>query len=74
MADAADRAQAVEAMDLALALDKRKRPTNPVLSNGQCDECEDPIEPKRLANNPHVERCIDCQRIYELKLKRRIGR
>jgi DnaK suppressor protein len=40
-------------------------------SYGICVDCEDDIEPRRLAAFPMAKRCIDCQSLYERTYARR---
>jgi RNA polymerase-binding transcription factor DksA len=40
---------------------------------GTCDECERPIDPKRLHVSPSALRCIDCQTVHERTHFQRLG-
>lgn len=40
---------------------------------GICDECEEPIEEKRLLANPEFAICISCASMNEIKEKRARG-
>lgn len=42
-------------------------------SFGECEECEEPIEEKRLLANPEFGICISCASLNELREKRSRG-
>lgn len=75
MADAADRAQAIEEEDRADVLAARAAKMfheEPRVVNGQrlCLDCDEPLSKKRLKFVPEAVRCVDCQKFHEEKQQR----
>lgn len=73
--DIADRAQAAEERDRAIALEEFKHrrllPAGSLLPPpGICVDCEEPIDPRRLAAHPAAIRCIACQTAFERETAR----
>lgn len=69
MSDIIDRAQAAEERDRQVALDEHAYRTNQPdrRTETTCIDCEEEIDPRRLAAHPTAMRCIDCQIDFERK-------
>lgn len=59
----------------AIADQRRRRMaeelSKPVNTTGECSDCEESIDPRRLDINPRVERCVTCAQVQEDELSRR---
>jgi DnaK suppressor protein len=65
---AADRELAIESLDLKSALLAQVRSALCRIDSGEygrCEECDEPISPRRLEALPWATRCIRCQEIIE---------
>jgi len=63
--DEVDRAQALEALQLRVALSKIEAPDKGLHKKNRCEDCGEPIGRARLKALPAARRCIDCQAAYE---------
>ncbi|HXG29263.1 MAG TPA: TraR/DksA C4-type zinc finger protein [Nevskiales bacterium] len=70
-----DRAAALEEAHREAALQNHRlsRPPRQVNHTGRCCGCGHAIEPRRLAADPTVSRCIGCQVSFENAHKRGCG-
>lgn len=73
--DDADRAQMVTDHQVELQLAAVRRANAAAGRDGArptlrvCEDCDDPIEPARLAARPDTRRCIHCQEAAERRAK-----
>lgn len=63
--DEVDRAQALEALQLRVALAKMSPPEKGLHKKNRCEDCGEPIGRERLTALPAARRCIDCQAAHE---------
>jgi len=74
MADDLDRAQGINEAHQAeaLAAHFRSRRTLPeaVFAPTECEDCGEPIPEARQQASPGCIRCVNCQRDYEMTIKR----
>lgn len=73
IADQSDKAVA-QFQDWAMASHLRRQifeSSLPINWSGVCDDCDEYINPDRLAANPRVIRCIVCQSEHERREGRR---
>ena len=59
------RAVAAQIREIDSALDKLRKG-----AFGICEECDEPIAPKRLEAIPWARKCLSCQRVYPEKRAR----
>ncbi len=66
MSDLGDQAQEGAELDrrLALLAHERRQPAAGVMHT-ECEDCEGPIEAKRLQVLPYTNRCASCAQDYE---------
>lgn len=62
MADAADEAEAIQAVQMAASIAYHRRQANAPPSTGLCAVCGEAIAPARLAVLPSARTCITCAR------------
>lgn len=65
MTDTIDRAAEHEAMFLAEALHKARKPFEHTISAETCEDCGDPIPEARRQAVPGCTRCVWCQAYFE---------
>lgn len=75
MSDVADMAEATEAMDRDLRINAAQaaaaRLDGPPVTERECDDCADPIEPERLKAAPGARRCLICEEARERQMRLR---
>ena len=71
-ADPIDRATELteRERDEAVADYRRLRAARSLNESGLCVDCDEPIDPRRLAVDPMAERCVSCQQEHELRARR----
>lgn len=71
-ADRLDAATELAEREREAALDdmRRLRAGRALNESGQCEDCGETIDPKRLAADPMVERCVSCQQDHEIRARR----
>ena len=72
-ADPFDAASEIEGLEreAAVRAHRQARSMRSVNETGLCTDCGESIAPRRLAADPAVERCIDCQQAEDLRARRR---
>ncbi|EIJ69485.1 TraR/DksA family transcriptional regulator [Pasteurella bettyae] len=68
MTDIFDRAQAIEEKQRELSLQNRFKAVHRI-SLQECQDCGEPIPEQRRKMVQGCTRCVDCQQVYEQRLK-----
>lgn len=68
MLDIIDRANALAEKEREYALAKQRKKQT-AYSFTHCEDCDEPIPEARRKHVLGCTRCIDCQQIYELRMK-----